>query len=139
MSEKKQDAGAPERIYLQTGCDDEECEGCFDEAMKHGEVTWCEDKIYESDVAYTRADLAIPREVHDAAEQVRFVLNQRCERAEKKAHALRERVEALATKWLDEAKSMDSRKSMTAQTLAQGMSRCAEELRAALDALEEEK
>ena len=34
------------------------CEGYADAAR--GEVTWCADRIHERDVAYVRADLAVP-------------------------------------------------------------------------------
>ncbi len=42
---------APEVIYLQI-CDDEVCDLSF---HAH-EVSWCEDKIYDSDIKYVRAD-----------------------------------------------------------------------------------
>ncbi len=50
MNEKKP---APERIYLQDGCTDVECEqvGC----RSYEEVTWCEDQIHDNDTAYVRA------------------------------------------------------------------------------------
>lgn len=50
--------GAPEVIYLQTGCP--EC--CDDHATKFSDldpesVTWCEDEILDGDTKYVRADI----------------------------------------------------------------------------------
>ncbi len=42
---------APDVIYLQV-CDDDVCEQTFDEH----EVSWCSDKINDSDIKYVRAD-----------------------------------------------------------------------------------
>ncbi len=42
---------APDVIYLQV-CDDDVCEQTFNEH----EVSWCEDKINDSDIKYVRAD-----------------------------------------------------------------------------------
>jgi hypothetical protein len=44
---------APEKIYLQV-CDDSDCEEPF---CEHHDVTWCQDKIEDTDVPYVRADL----------------------------------------------------------------------------------
>lgn len=46
---------APNVIYLQV-CDDDVCEQTFDEH----EVSWCSDKINDSDIKYVRADTALP-------------------------------------------------------------------------------
>jgi hypothetical protein len=43
---------APERIWLQTGTEIDE--DLTDVAW--GEVSWCQDKIYESDIEYVRID-----------------------------------------------------------------------------------
>jgi hypothetical protein len=40
----------PERIFLQVGELDADWE--FDEAERSGEVTWCADPIYDTDVEY---------------------------------------------------------------------------------------
>lgn len=48
---------APEQIYLQA-CDDP---GCAEGFSDHSDTTWCVDKINESDIAYTRTDLADAR------------------------------------------------------------------------------
>jgi len=48
---------APVHIYLQTGCDDEDCECAFNE---WGDVTWCGEKIHDSDIHYVRADNTQP-------------------------------------------------------------------------------
>ena len=48
---------APVHIYLQTGCDDEDCECAFNE---WGDVTWCGEKIHDSDIHYVRADTTPP-------------------------------------------------------------------------------
>ena len=45
---------APERIYLQV-CHDEQCNEPFG-AQAHDDISWCQDKINEGDVAYVRAD-----------------------------------------------------------------------------------
>ena len=44
---------APEVIYLQSCCDDPECTCHFNE---WDDVTWCKDKIHNTDVKYIRAD-----------------------------------------------------------------------------------
>lgn len=43
---------APERIWLQV-CDENNCDKPFN---AHEGVTWCEDKINETDIEYVRAD-----------------------------------------------------------------------------------
>jgi len=48
---------APERIYLQV-CDDSDCDEPF---CEHHDVSWCQDKINNSDVEYIRADPAPPQ------------------------------------------------------------------------------
>jgi hypothetical protein len=48
---------APERIYLQV-CDDSDCDEPF---CEHHDVSWCQDKINNSDVEYVRADTAPPQ------------------------------------------------------------------------------
>lgn len=48
---------APKMIYLQV-CDETDCEQPFD---SHIEVSWCQDKINDSDIAYYRADTAPPQ------------------------------------------------------------------------------
>ena len=48
---------APERIYLQV-CDELDCEVPFSD---HVEVSWCQDKINDSDIEYIRADTAPPQ------------------------------------------------------------------------------
>lgn len=40
----------PERIYLQVGDIEEDCE--FSECSLGGEVTWCDDKQYDTDIEY---------------------------------------------------------------------------------------
>lgn len=44
---------APEKIYLQV-CEENECDADFHD---HEEVTWCEEKIHDSDIEYTRKKL----------------------------------------------------------------------------------
>jgi hypothetical protein len=47
---------APERIYLQDGCDDPDCmEGLANGAYQG--VTWCTDRIHDNDTQYVRADI----------------------------------------------------------------------------------
>lgn len=41
---------APDRIYLQCGCDEPDCH------EPHDDVTWCEDRVHDHDVEYVRAD-----------------------------------------------------------------------------------
>lgn len=48
---------APKTIYLQV-CEENECDSEFSE---HEGVTWCEDKINDSDIQYTRADISQQR------------------------------------------------------------------------------
>lgn len=48
---------APERIYLQTGDDPLDMSVSFSELMSMGDVSWCQDKVFEADVPYVRADL----------------------------------------------------------------------------------
>jgi hypothetical protein len=48
---------APERIYLQV-CDVSDCDEPF---CDHHDVSWCQDKINDSDVEYIRADTAPPQ------------------------------------------------------------------------------
>jgi hypothetical protein len=48
---------APKTIYLQV-CEENECDSEFSE---HEGVTWCEDKINDSDIKYTRADISQQR------------------------------------------------------------------------------
>ena len=64
---------APERIYLQD-CGEDDCEEPF---SAHHEVTWCEDRIHERDVAYMRADKydALAERV-DAAERENATLRE---------------------------------------------------------------
>lgn len=63
---------APERIYLQTGCGEPECEDCPD----FDEMTWCVDRIHEGDTEYVRADVvAALREYYDACEALRAPCN----------------------------------------------------------------
>lgn len=61
MSNRTQQT-APERIYLQTGCDSDTE---FKELAK-GEVTWCADKVEEIDLEYIRADLQQSRVIEFA-------------------------------------------------------------------------
>lgn len=46
---------APSKIYLQI-CEESNCDQPFD---SHIEVSWCQDKINDSDIPYVRADIAI--------------------------------------------------------------------------------
>jgi len=48
---------APKTIYLQV-CEENECDSEFSE---HEGVTWCQDKIHDSDIEYTRADISQQR------------------------------------------------------------------------------
>lgn len=48
---------APKLIYLQV-CEDDVCEVPFND---HSEVSWCQDKINDSDIPYIRADTAPPQ------------------------------------------------------------------------------
>jgi len=52
---------APKTIYLQV-CEENECDSEFSE---HEGVTWCQDKINDSDIEYTRAD--IPQQCDSSA------------------------------------------------------------------------
>jgi hypothetical protein len=45
---------APEKIYLQV-CEENECDADF---YDHEGVTWCHEKIHDSDIEYNRADIA---------------------------------------------------------------------------------
>ena len=47
---------APERIYLQTGLDEWDSEDAAWESLEG--VTWCSDRIDDSDVEYVRRDVA---------------------------------------------------------------------------------
>lgn len=46
---------APSKIYLQI-CEESNCDQPFD---SHIEVSWCQDKINDSDIPYVRADIAL--------------------------------------------------------------------------------
>lgn len=46
---------APEEIWLNYGDIDRDCTHA--ECYSSGEVTWCQDKVFESDVRYVRADV----------------------------------------------------------------------------------
>ena len=46
--------GSPERIWLNYG--DLERHDTHDECYRNGEVTWCQDSVFDSDVEYVRAD-----------------------------------------------------------------------------------
>jgi hypothetical protein len=46
----------PERIWLQVGCDDEVGEIEWKE-LSHSDVSWCAQKIDNTDIEYVRADL----------------------------------------------------------------------------------
>lgn len=48
---------APKTIYLQV-CEENECDSEFSE---HEGVTWCEDKINDSDIQYARSDISQQR------------------------------------------------------------------------------
>jgi hypothetical protein len=48
---------APSKIYLQV-CEENDCSQPFD---SHIEVSWCQDKINDSDISYVRADIASPQ------------------------------------------------------------------------------
>lgn len=50
---------APKKIYLQTGDDPLDMSVSFDELMRMGDVSWCHDEIFASDVPYVRADIAV--------------------------------------------------------------------------------
>ena len=49
-------SGAPDTIYLVYG--ELEHDDTHSECRKNGEVMWCEDKQFQSDVRYVRADKA---------------------------------------------------------------------------------
>lgn len=46
---------APARIWLQVGCDDEVGEIDWKE-LSHSDVSWCEEKIHNTDIGYARVD-----------------------------------------------------------------------------------
>ena len=46
---------APSKIYLQV-CEESNCDQPFD---SHIEISWCQDKINDSDIPYVRADIAL--------------------------------------------------------------------------------
>jgi hypothetical protein len=48
---------APKTIYLQV-CEESDCDHSFD---AHDDVSWCQDKINESDIPYIRADTTPPQ------------------------------------------------------------------------------
>lgn len=48
---------APEKIYLQVGDDTLDFSKSFGELQRNGDVSWCADKVFDTDVAYVRADL----------------------------------------------------------------------------------
>jgi hypothetical protein len=52
-------AEAPQRIWLQDGCDDPDCGNarCQEIHACHEGVTWCSDQIHDNDTAFVRADL----------------------------------------------------------------------------------
>lgn len=59
---------APERIWLQVGCDDEVGEIDWKE-LSHPDVSWCAERIDNTDIEYVRADLlaTVRREEREAA------------------------------------------------------------------------
>lgn len=54
---------APKRIFMNYG--DIERDATHDECVRLGDVTWCEDPIFDSDVEYVRADLAATQQPAD--------------------------------------------------------------------------
>ena len=57
---------APRTIYLQTGCDDPDPFNCGCSFNEWGDVSWCADKIHDTDIPYVRADYAAPLSVEAA-------------------------------------------------------------------------
>lgn len=62
---------APERLYLQFGPDGE---GDGDPPLMD-EVTWCADRIWDSDVLYVRADVAQERRNADLEAALRSIID----------------------------------------------------------------
>lgn len=60
---------APKMIWLQVCPDADHCEVSF---ADHEGVTWCQDKVNDSDVAYVRADTAQPTPSGDAEDAARY-------------------------------------------------------------------
>lgn len=48
---------APEKIYLQIGDDPLDLSVSFDELMNMGDVSWCQEQIFDGDVPYVRGDI----------------------------------------------------------------------------------
>ena len=82
--------GAPDRIYL--------VYGDVPEDTRHAdcaEVTWCEDRVGESDVQYIRADLLVKMEADvQRLERSRVTLADGLEQEEAENQALHEKVAA---------------------------------------------
>jgi len=49
---------APKAIYLQVGDNPLDMSISFDDLMRMGDVSWCQDKVFEADIPYVRADLS---------------------------------------------------------------------------------
>ena len=62
--------GSPEQIWLIYGDIDRDCTHA--ECSQHGDVTWCEDSVFSSDVKYVRAD-TLEAQSATIAEQAREI------------------------------------------------------------------
>lgn len=76
-------SGAPDVVWLNYGDIERDCTHA--ECYRDGDVTWCEDSVFDSDVQYTRSDLldALVREAIAAErEACAMVLQAAAERLE---------------------------------------------------------
>lgn len=78
-------SGAPETIWLVYG--ELEHDDTHAECRRSGEVTWCEDKQFDSDVRYVRADSPLLAEIDRLKAQVAEL--------ESKAHFYKRRCDAI--------------------------------------------
>ena len=60
---------APSIIYLQTGCDDSDPFECGCSFNEWGDVSWCAEKIHDTDIPYIRADYA-PHMQHKKVQKI---------------------------------------------------------------------
>lgn len=69
---------APQRIWLQVGCDDEVGEIDWKE-LSHCDISWCDHKIHNTDIEYVRASVAAPQGEDDTAYNADAILRLRQE------------------------------------------------------------
>ena len=80
--------GSPETIWLNYG--DIDRDDTHKNCARDGEVTWCDEAVFYSDIKYVRADIAQAREAELVAhvERLKRALEMPCDRWSKKQHEI---------------------------------------------------